>query len=226
MRVIDDGLEKGTWVVQTGASVNPIPSSAFIPTLLPSGALKVTNVSTSAFGGALVTNKRPVPSIPGIFLPYLGLDLQVYVSSFDLPVLGRLEIDVKVVSQSAPNASTQIPNVFNFSSQLNLSTGSWQIDTSPPGWIDTGFKPTLAPDTWTPISFRYFIDVPNNKFSMLSTTWGATEFSVPSNLQELPSQTSNWSSVAAIQLQTETLVPGGLNTLYKNIQLTWSDVAF
>ena len=226
MQVIDSALENVPWIVQTGPTVNPIPADAFLPALIPSGPLKVTNISSNAEGGALVTCKRPVPSIPGVALPYLGLDLSVYVSSFDLPFLGRLEIDVKACLTAPPNASTQIANIFNFSSQLNFSTGAWQIDGSPPGWVNTGFSPAFTPDTWIPLSFRYFMDIPNKKFSVLSCAWGSIIYVVPASLQELPCQESNWDAVAAVQLQTETLVPGGLSTLYKGITLTWSDKPF
>ena len=78
----------------------------------------------------------------------------------------------------------------NFSSQLNFSTGQWQIDGNLPGWLDTGFKPTIkaARIVWFPISFRYFINFPSGKFSFLSTTWGTQEFTVlnPRTMQERP----------------------------------------
>jgi hypothetical protein len=225
MQVIDGALEFAAWTTQTGPTVNPVPADAFLATQLPSGALKVTNVSSKAMGGALVTCKRPVPSIPGTTLPYLGLDLQLLVSQYDLPLLARKEIDVKAALTPAPSALTSIANVANFSSQFDASTRTWQIDGSPPGWVDTGFKPVLTPDVWMPLSFRYFMDIPNGKFSFLSVNWGGL-FEVPASMQELPLQQSNWAQVAAIQLQTEILSPGGLTTLYRGITLTWSDRPF
>ena len=108
----------------------------------------------------------------------------------------------------------------NFSSQLNFSTGQWQIDGNPPGWLNTGFKPIIAPDVWFPISFRYFIDFPNSKFSFLSTTWGAQEFTVPATMQGVPFQITNWQPVSALQIQMEVLNPGSVSTLYQDLAVS------
>jgi hypothetical protein len=222
--LITDTIPNTVWIVQSGPSVNPVPPDAYIPTPLPTGALKVTNVSSKPFGGALVTAKRIVPIIPGVSLPYFGLDMLLYISSFDLPTLGRLEIDVKVATPAAPSSTTPIANIANGSSQLNMSTGQWQIDTSPPGWINTGFAPILTPDVWMPLSFRYMYG--NGKYSVLSCAFGEQRFTVPSSLQGLPMQMSNWAQVAAVQLQTEVMQPGGLSTIYNQIELSWSDQPF
>lgn len=222
----DTDLETQPWLMQTGPNVNPIPADAYIASLLPSGALKVTNVSSKAFGGALVTCKRPLPAVPGIPLPFVGLDMMAYISSFDLPNLARWELDWKGCYIGAPNATTPIPNVPNLSSQLNFSTGQWEIDGNPPGWLPTGFKPTIKPDVWFPISFRYFIDFPNSKFSFLSTTWGMQEFTVPGNMQGVPFQVTNWQPVSAVQIQMEVLNPGSVSTLYQDLAISYSDSAF
>lgn len=226
MIIHDNNLEVQPWPTQTGPNVNPVPADAYIASLLPSGVLKVTNASSKPLGGALVTCKRPVPAVPGLPLPYLGMDMMAYVSSFDLPNLGRWELDLKVCLTGAPNASTPIFNVANFSSQLNFSTGQWQIDGNPPAWLDTGFKPTITPDVWFPISFRYFIDIASSKFSILSTQWGTQAFQVPAAMQEVPFQLTNWQPVAAIQIQMEVFNPGSVTTLDDQIVLSWSDAAF
>ena len=223
----DTDLEMQPWLMQTGPNINPVPADAFIASLLPSGALKVTNVSSKPLGGALVTCKRPVAPAPASGpLPYMGLDMMVLISSYDLPNLARWELDLKVCLLPAPNANMLIPNVANFSSQLNFSTGQWQIDGNPPGWLNTGFKPIIEPDVWFPISFRYFIDFPNSKFSFLSTTWGTQEFTVPSTMQGVPFQVTNWQPVSALQIQMEVLNPGSVSTLYQDLAVSYSDQAF
>ncbi len=218
--VQDTNLKSQVWVVQSGPNVNSIPSQAFIATQLPNGTLKVSNIANVTMGGALVTCKRPVPVVPGVNLSFLKLNMQIRVASDDLVNLLRFENDVKVCVKGAPNSSTPIANVYDFSSQLNFSTGQWQIDTSPSGWVDTGFKPTLPPDTWIPVEFRYQLN--SSTFSMLGTTWGTQSFNVPSTMQGLPLQVTNWQPVAAIQLQTESAL-GEVTTEYKGITLTWSD---
>jgi hypothetical protein len=195
-----------------------VQADQFVATYV-NGALKVTNVSSKAMGGGLVTCKRSIPFGIGAQLPYFGLDLQVLVTQWDMPLLGRLEIDVKRVDTAA--SGTPIPNVANGSTQLNFSTGDWQIDGSPPGWLATGFKPALAHDTWTPVRIRYLVQ--DGKFSVLSTAWGTQAFNVPPSMQGLPLQQSNWAQVAAVQLQTEILARGALTVLYKGIQLSYSD---
>jgi hypothetical protein len=230
VQVFDSNLESQPWEVQTGESVNPVPVLAYTSEQVTSGpfqgALKVTNVSGAALGGALVTCKCPVPLIPGVSLPYLGLDMQVYIPSFELPNLARLEIDAKVVLTSAPNAETSIANTADFSGQWNQSTGQWQIDNASAEWTNTGFSPVLVSDVWMTFSARYFIDIPNSKFSVLSITWNGTEFTIPASLQEIPFLSSNWDAVAALQIQMETLLAGSVTVLFKNITLTWSDHLF
>ena len=228
LKITDDQLEKGTWIMQGGANVNPVPADAFISSLLADGTLKVTNVSSKAFGGALVTNKRPMQTQAGASMPFVGMDMDVYVSSYDLANLARLEIDLKCVAKAAPNAATPIPNTANFSAQWNLDAknGQWQLDPSGTTWVDSGFKPTLAPDTWTTLKFRFWMSAAAGKWSILSVDWGGVLFVAPSQFQNIPLLPSNWNAVAAIQLQTEVFTPGSLTVLFRNIKLTYGDQPF
>jgi hypothetical protein len=220
-------LEHQTWIVQTGTNINSVVSDAIVSTVEPDGSLKLTNASTKANGGGLITVKLPFPDV-GIALPYVGLDLDFYVSGYDLPLLGRLECDIKAVQTDAKGAT--INNTANGSTQLNMSEGGmWQIDNAGRVWTDTGYKPGLPiADTWTHLSNRYVFNFAANQFSVSSIAQGngAAPYGVPGALQQLALQPSNWASVVAVQLQTEILQPGGLNTIYKNIFVTFSDTAF
>jgi len=230
MRVVDDNLESFPWIEQGGTNINPVPALAYIAEQISSGpfagALKITNISEQALGGALVTCKRPVPSALGIVFCYVGLDMQVYIASDELPNLARLELDAKIVRTSAPTSSTPIENTEDYSGQWNQSNGQWQIDDAQPKWTNSGFSPALVPDTWMPISLRYFYDQSNGKFSVLSINWNGASYAISASLQGIPLLKSNWGAVAALQAQCETLQPGSVTFLLKNIVLTWSDRAF
>jgi hypothetical protein len=226
MQSSDPNLETKLWSLETGPNVNPVPADAYIASLESSGDLKVTCASSKPLGGALVTCKRASMPYPGVQLPFLGLDMMAFVGVYDLPNLGRWELDLKNCVVGAPSASTPIRNVVNGSSQVNMSTGQWQIDGDPPGWQNTGFKPTIMAGVWFPIKFRYHVDFPNSKFSFLSVQWGNQNFSVPPGMQNVPFQMTNWQPVSAIQLQMEVMNPGSVTTLYESITLTWSDSQF
>ena len=231
MQIIDLVPNTG-WIVQSGPNVNTPASDAstggaFVPTALPGGVLKTTNAATVPMSGALVTNKRAVPPpFGGCTFPYVGLDLLVYVSSNDLPLLARLEIDVKISDPGMSANGVKDAPIYNFGGQWNQSTGLWQID---PAWTNTAFHPPIEPDKWMPFSFRYFRDLVKRTYSVLSITINGASYTVPSNLQSIACPLDAWAQTAAIQLQTETLSPGGLNVLYsvndgKNAcRLTWSD---
>ena len=216
-------LELQPWIVQTGPNINPVPADSFTATLIPGGILKVVNTSSKAWGGALVTCKPPeMDQVNSYANPYFGLDLEIYVPPADLANLGRLELDVKRCVVPA-QAGVMIPNIGNGSTQLNFSTGQWQIDKSPPGWTDTGFEPILPP-AWTPISFRHVMNA--SGYSVMSTKWGDTSFSVPASMQNLPLQESNWAQVMAVQIQTEVVAPGTVTIYLRNINLSVSDGPF
>ena len=218
-----DHLETQTWTSEIGPTINSVPSDSFTATLEPGNMLAITNTNSAYMAGGLVTCKPVTPvGSNTLAFPYFGLDLDVYVAPWDLPGIGRLEVDVKRWVTPAPNSSTQIANIANCSSQWNRSTGQWQIDGNPPGWLSTGFKPVL-PSSWTTLSFRY--QMTSTTFSVLSTSWGPISFEVSVSLQNVPLEVSNWgpSSGFAIQIQTENLVIGTTTVYVSNIKLSLSD---
>jgi len=152
MIITDPGLElRSDWTLETGPNINPIPADSFVGTHMGDSSYRITNVSSKAYGGALLTNKRQVPMLQGSTMNqvfYAGLDLEFLISSADLPFLWAHETDVKACVQGAPNSSTKIPNVFNWSAQVNMGKGGmFQIDAIPgkPGWVDTGIKVPPVP---------------------------------------------------------------------------------
>jgi|SRR5579863_214199 len=214
-------IEALPFITQNGPDINPVPADSFTSTLLPGGILAVTNTSSKPMGGALVTCKTFLPpEFNTLALPYFGLDLDVCISPDNLARLGRLEIDIK--RWVAGSTGTPLANIANCSSQLNRSTGEWQIDGNPPGWRNTGFLPMLSP-CWTPLKFRYSMSA--TQFSVLSTAWDGCAFDVPTSMQNVTLETSKWGPGpgCVVQLQTEILEPGTLTVNFRNIRFTISD---
>jgi len=232
MLVIDQNIHLLPWSRETGPSINVPPATNYTATNVPLGsgkALLVTNYSTQANGADLVTCKRPLyAGLTGVTLPYLRLRCKMFISSIDMLNLGRLETDTKVCLQSAPNSSTPIANVANGSTQLNRSTGFWQIDGDPPGWKNTAFKPVLPADQW----FDYYHDLYMNQpgptgiasFTVRGVGFGAQRYQTAApDPQNVPLQTTNWQQVCAVQLQLMVLKAGTVNVAYDQMDLVWSD---
>jgi hypothetical protein len=220
--IVYSNLELADWTTQSGSNVNPVPADLYVATQ-ESGVLQVTNYSSRPMGGALVTHKIPLPVLNGVTLCSGSLSMECYISSLEMPNLARLEIDTKICIQGAPNASTPIRNVCNFSSQVNLSTGQWQIDGDPPGWKDTGFKPQLPSNTWFPIVFDY--DWMATAFSFMMASFAGQAFQVPATMQNVPLQTTNWQPVIALQIQHEIMQPGVCSLFFRNIAFHIGDAA-
>jgi hypothetical protein len=229
MIITDPGLElRSDWTLETGPNINPIPADSFVGTHMGDSSYRITNVSSKAYGGALLTNKRQVPMLQGSTMNqvfYAGLDLEFLISSADLPFLWAHETDVKACVQGAPNSSTKIPNVFNWSAQVNMGKGGmFQIDAIPgkPGWVDTGIKVPPVPDVWNRLRIRYKADVAAALFSVLSVNG----MGIDPGQQNMPLQVTNWQPVAAVQLQNEVAMPGVVNISYRNIALLYSPDPF
>lgn len=232
MQVIDAGFNN--WISQIGEAINNPPSLAFAATTLPDGRLKVTNVGDRAFAGGLVAAKRPIPvfmgapPVPQVTCPYALLSTRITVPGTSLYNLARLETDLIAVFIPAPNPSTPIANKANGSTQLNFDTGHFEIDATsgPPSWTDIGAGPgKVSPDIEHALAVSYFFDLARNQVSVLSITWDGTIYTIPPALQKVGFQTSNWTVVAALQLQNEIYNPGAVDVLYRNTALTWSDQA-
>ena len=215
-------LELQPWLTQSGADINPVAAKSFTAALIPGDVLEVINESTLAMGGALVTCKPP-SLLPANTLanPYFGLDLEVYVPPASMANLARLELDVKRVIVDAKGQT--IANVADGSTEMNYSTGFWQIDKAGGGWVNTAFTP-LLPSCWTQLSFRYWMSA--DRYSVLSTNWGGMAYPVPATMQNLPLLESNWASVVAVQIQFEVFQPGTIALYFRDINLSVSAEPF
>lgn len=222
MLIADPNLDQRTdWLLENGTNVNPIPADQFVGTHLDDGTFRIVNVSSRKWGGALLTNKRQVPFITDSTMSnvtYVGLDMLFWIDPGDFSWLWAHETDLKIVVKSAPNASTKIPNVYDFSGQVNMSTGGMvQIDKDGK-WTDTGIKLPPKPGAWNLLQWRYKMDVAGSTFSVLSIN----EHEVDPSLQNQPLLVSNWGKVSAVQLQNEVGKPGSLGIKYRGVHLLYS----
>jgi hypothetical protein len=218
--------QSSNWISQIGANINSVPSDAFNAANLPDGTEIVTNALSKKMAGGLVVNKRPIPKIAGVSLNYVGLDLKVKFPALTLFNIARHEIDLKLCVQSAPDENTPIPNTADWSTQMNFSTGTWQIDTTTP-WAETGIKfGTVVPDTWHALSYRFWHDPVAKIYSVLSIAWDGIVSLIPATMQKIPYLKSNWDEVAAFQVQNEGWNPGVTLVLYDAGVLTYSDQPF
>jgi hypothetical protein len=218
--------KSSNWLSQIGPNINSVPSDSFKASNLPDGTMIVTNVLSQQMAGGLVVNKRPVPKIAGVTLNYIGLDLKVMFPGMTLFNIARHEIDLKLCLQSAPDPNTLIQNVADFSTQMNFSTGTWQIDTATP-WAETALKfGTVLPDKWHTLSWRFWHDPVAKIYSVLSMALDGNVSVIPATMQKIPYMKTNWSEVAAFQAQNEGFNPGLTLVLYDAGVLTYSDQPF
>jgi hypothetical protein len=139
------------------------------------------------------------------------------------PAIARHELDLKVCFKTRPNANIPIRNVANFSTQWNSETGQFQIDQDPPAWVNSGFiVPEIDPDVWHDIDYRFWFDPDAAIFSILSINLDGDKYMIPSNLQNVPAQETNWEEVASVQIQNEIFARGSSLILYDQVTLAWS----
>jgi len=232
MQIVYAGLERDLtqWKANYGPDINPASPVSFTPYQLPDGRLKVTNVGAVKFAGGLVSRKlMPLvpPSISGFTLSYAKLSTKILIPFTCLYNVARLETDLMYVVNPAPTSTTVIPNRFNGSTQLNFDTGHFMIDASSgsAAWSDIGGGPgkDIAPDVAHLLEIRYQFDYANLKTSTLSISWDGIAYPVPTNLQGVGCQSSNWTAVASIQKQTEMYNPGSVDVVYDATTLIFSD---
>lgn len=229
MNIVYPNLQSpaSAWISGISPSINPKASLVYVPSSLPDGRLKVTNVGNVDYAGGLVARKIPPPQISGVSLTYAMLSTSILVPSSALYNLARLETDFLVILTPAPDPKTPIPNKFNGSTQLNFSTGNFMIDASSgaAAWSDIGAGPgkDIAPDVPHLLELRYQYDFAGKHISTLSITWDGTLYPVPAKLQNVGCQPSNWNAVMAIQKQTEMFTPGSVEVVYDRTTLTLSD---
>ena len=216
----------GDWISNKGDSINKPPSDYFETSDHPDdNAMVITNGSLQAWGGALVSRKRGVPSSNGKKLNWMAYRFQFKFNSLTGENVARHETDIKVCFKTRPNAQTKIRNVANFSVQWNADTGQFQIDLDPPAWVNTGFiVPEITPDVWHTLEFRFWFDEVACVFSVLSIQYDDQLYMIPSNLQNVPAQNTNWEEVASEQMQNEVYAAKSTTQIeYRDGVLCWSD---
>lgn len=225
MLVQDTFLEKKPWKVVNDLSVNPVPMDSYFPELI-NDELEIFSVASKPYGGALAHCPRPVPTFNGSFItPYMRLDTLIKIPATAAQLLRCLELDAKTALFPAPAGQTA-QNLVDFSTQIKLfDGGKIQIDDQNMHWIDTGLAVgTLPIDTWFPWSAKFFIDSANKKYSVLSFDIAGAHYDVPSSLQNLTWQSSNWGMASEPSLQCDdNTAPGAFVVDYKLIHQYWSD---
>jgi len=217
--------QAGAWITVASPDVNNPVSPFFRASQVPdTGTMLVTNGLNKQWCGALVKNKRTVPILNGAMLPYIAFHLKVRLPGITWRNLARLETDLKVCTQSRPNASTPIQNVANFSTQWNGDTGNWQIDPTN-HWVDVAGAntPQLDPDVWHILDLRFWMDPTALLWSVLSIQWDDTLFQVPASQQKCAFMTTNWEATANLQCQNEGFNAGSVEVEYDEGVLAWSD---
>jgi hypothetical protein len=219
-------VNSGDWISNKGDSINKPPADYFEASdSTPAGTMLVTNGSLQAWGGALVSRKRGVPSNNGKLLNWIAYRLQFRFPSGTAENTARHEIDKKICVKTRPNSNTKIRNVANLSTQWNGDTGQWQIDLDPPAWVDTGFVVAeITPDVWHTLEYRYTFDDVALTFSVLSIQYDDQLYMIPEELQNVPMQNTNWEEVASDQLQNEVYEARSTVAIeYRDGVTAWSD---
>jgi hypothetical protein len=237
MQIVDPNLHLLPWSRETGKDINSVPAANYTAVNVagagPSGkALSVTNTSTQDGGADLVTVKRPNYAAlhPDLNLKYVRLRCKMFISAADRAKIGRLETDMKACMVIAPKDSTSkvtpIRNVPNASTQLNFTNGYVQIDSDPPGWKNTMFKPVIPVDIWFDYYHDLMIDPIAKTFTVVGMGYGSQIYkTVAPDPQNVPWQTSTWRDlILAIQLQIMIFKAGSVSVYYDLMDLVWSDI--
>lgn len=223
--IVDDHLENNTWAVVNDKSVNPVPATSFKAENV-GGVLELYIEAEQQYGGALAHCSRPIPLVNGQILPYVGFDLDIYIPDAAASLMRCLEIDHKLSVVDAKGQT--IPNICDFSSQIETyKGGAIQIDNQSATWTDTGLSTGPLPtDSWFHWAARYHVDTTNKKFSVLGFNINGVAYTIPSNLQNLNWDNSNWGMAAEPSLQLDVTQPCAFNVRYKNIRTTYSEQPF
>ena len=212
--ILYDDCQRDVWHTRIAQDINPVPADQYLPYVCSDG-LWVLNASGIEWGGGLVSNDYPLPPSTQFF----GMNVQFLISSYDLPHLGRNEMDLKITLKSG--SAKPIPNQANGSTQQNASKDwMWQLDPDGKGWVDSGYAPgPPKPDVLNSMQFRFWSD--GNKWSVTGLKMNDdTPFIPGSKFQNLPMITTNWTAGLHPQLQMEVMnAPWFLRQQYKKIQI-------
>ena len=224
--IVDSGLEKLPWQVVNDKSVNPVPATSFKPEYI-NGALEIFIEAEQQYGGALAHCARPLPTpFGGNPLPYVGFDLDIFIPDEAAAYMRCLEIDHKISVFDAKGQT--VNNICDFSSQIEtFNNGNIQIDNQGMSWTDIGLSTGKLPvDTWFHWAARYNIDVPSKKFSVLYFVINGVQYKVPTTLQGLNWDPSNWGQAVEPSLQLDVTQPCAFSVKYNNIVTTYSEQPF
>lgn len=152
-------LEQQPWLPRIDQTVNPVAADS-IQAINKADRLRVYIGSTKQYGGGLVALQVPVPLVNGLPPSKLAVTWGVMPSDDCVAQNRCYELDAKLVWPPAPNATTQVQNVYDGSVQQNLAeSGMWQVDGPTHTWQDTGFKTApLVAGFWNYIEITYAFD--------------------------------------------------------------------
>lgn len=216
----------GSWIPNFSPDVNDPPSKVFVANQTDTGSMMVENGLDQPYAGALVSNTRPLYKLNGKLLKYSAWHYKFRFVKETYENLARFENDLKQCIKSRPNAQTKIRNVANFSTQWNVDTGTFQIDHDPPGWVDSGYMPSVevtAPDVWHTMDFRYSVDDVALTFSIESLQWDNELYIMPNEHKNIPLSNTNWEECNKLQLQNEGFYTGTVLVEYNDGIMAFSD---
>lgn len=223
--IVDTKLEQYDWPTVNDLSVNKVPAKYYKAQKV-NDVLDITIAADQEYGGALAHCSRPIPTINGAILPFVGFDMDIFIPDAAAYFMRCLEIDHKMSVFDAKGQD--VANIVDFSSQIEtFNKGNIQIDNQSMTWIDTGLATGQLPtNSWFHWAARYLIDFPNKKFSVLSFNINGTTYEIPTNLQNLNWGHSNWGMAAEPSLQLDVTQPCAFNVRYKNITTTYCEHSF
>lgn len=212
------------WISNKGDNINKPPSEYFEASNIE-GAMLITNGLGAAWGGGLVSRKRPLPKQDGKLLRHLAFRIEFRFPKMTAKNIARHEVDWKVCVKTRPDANTKIRNVANFSTQWSRDSGQFQIDLDPPAWTDTGFVvEEIEPDVWHTQEYRFKFDENARVFTVVSIQYDDQLYMIPARFENVPMQETNWEEISSHQLQNEGYQARSSTLIeYRNGVVAWSD---
>jgi len=191
------------WRANTGSTINPVAPTSYKSYTVKGGVVVLNDSGPGAeMGGGLISADYPNPG-PG----YFGLDVDWWETNEDLPHVGRRENDLKVTFSGGKQA--------NGSCQWNATKKLWQLDPTGTAWVDTSF--TNAPSVGSN-TFQLRLQSDGSKWSVLGLSLNNQTFTPPTQFQNLPMISTNWSAGLHPQLQTECQnAPWFLRSIYTRV---------
>jgi hypothetical protein len=227
-------LQISEWKSNKSVGINDPPSVYYEAQEGPDETMTVVNAADKKFGGALVSNKRPLPKWDGkTVLQYVSMYIRFKWPAEVYWNIARHELDLKACIKTRKDPDIPERNVMDGSTQWNRDTGQFQIDYQPdptdenpdpiPLWTDTGYVvKDIAPDVWHDLYMNYWFN--KEVYSVLSIQLDDNPpYMIPEQLQNVILTNSNWEEVSSVQIQNEVYEPGHNLIHYGKVLLAWSD---